>query len=49
MYIQTARYILKNYVGFKTKGKSPSDSVKYIERFNDLSNVKLEGKSPWTA
>lgn len=33
MYMQTARYILKSYLGFMTKGKKLSDSVKYIEKF----------------
>ena len=30
MYIQTARYVLKSYLGFITKGKTLSQSVKYI-------------------
>lgn len=48
MYIQTARYILKSYLGHLTKGKTLSDSVKYIEQFGNLSEVKFNGKSKWT-
>ena len=33
MYLQTARYVLKNYLGYVTKGKPLADSVKYIARF----------------
>lgn len=47
MYIQTARYILKSYLGHLTKGKPLTDSVKYIEKFPSLSEVKLFGKKPW--
>jgi hypothetical protein len=30
MYIQTARYILKSYIGHLTKNKPLTDSVKYL-------------------
>ena len=33
MYLQTAKYILKGYVGYITKGKSLAESVSYIGRF----------------
>lgn len=49
MYIQTARYILKSYLGFITKGKKLSDSVKYIEKFQAVQDVKFFGKTSWTA
>ena len=39
MYLQTARYVLKSYLGHATKGKPLTDSVKYIETFQDLSDV----------
>ena len=48
MYIQTARYILKSYIGLLTKGKTPTDSVKYLEKFNDIKQAKFFGKKPWT-
>lgn len=48
MYIQTARYILKSYLGFMTKGKKLTDSVKYIELFESISETKFSGKAPWT-
>jgi acyl-CoA oxidase len=47
MYIQTARYIIKSYIGFITKGKPLTDSVKYLEKFNALGDVKFFGKKPW--
>ena len=48
MYLQTARYALKSYLGFVTKGKKPTDSVKYITRFEEVSGLQLAGKNPWT-
>lgn len=48
MYIQTARYILKSYIGLLTKGKTPTDSVKYLEKFNDVKEIQFFGKKPWT-
>ena len=33
MYLQAARYALKSYLGYVTKGKPLTDSVKYISRF----------------
>jgi hypothetical protein len=49
MYIQTARYILKSYIGFLTKGKPLTESVKYLEQFNSLGDVKFFGKAPWSS
>ncbi len=48
MYLQTARYVLKNYLGFITKGKPLADSVKYIARIQDLADTQFTGKNPWT-
>lgn len=48
MYLQTAMYVLKSYIGFITKGKSLTDSVKYIARIQELSDVRFAGKNPWT-
>ena len=33
MYLQAANYALKSYLGYVTKGKPLTDSVKYISRF----------------
>lgn len=48
MYIQTARYIIKSYVGLLTKKKPLTDSVKYLETFPTLADTKFYGKAPWT-
>ena len=48
MYLQAARYVLKSYLGYLTKGKPLTDSVKYIARFQDLADVQFAGKKPWT-
>lgn len=48
MYIQTARYILKSYVGLLTKNKPLTDSVSYLSSFPTLDDVKFYGKSAWT-
>ena len=48
MYLQTARYVLKGYLGHITKGKPLADSIKYINRFQELSEVQFAGKKPWT-
>jgi hypothetical protein len=48
MYIQTARYILKSYIGLLTKNKPLTDSVKYLTLFPSLSETKFFGKSAWT-
>ena len=48
MYLQTAMYVLKSYIGFITKGKSLTDSVKYIARIQELSDVRFAGKNAWT-
>lgn len=38
MYLQTAMYALKSYLGYITKGKPLTESVKYMERFQDISD-----------
>ena len=48
MYLQTARYVLKNYLGFMTKGKALADSVKYIARLQELNEKQFAGKTSWT-
>jgi len=48
MYLQTAKYILKGYVGFITKGKSLAESVNYIGRFGELEEKRFVGKEAWT-
>ena len=48
MYLQAALYALKSYGGFMTKGKPLPDSLKYIEKFQDLSDVQFSGNKPWT-
>ena len=48
MYIQTARYVLKNYATHLTKPEKPlADSVKYIKQFDSLAQTTL-GDDPWT-
>jgi hypothetical protein len=47
LYVQTARYILKSYLGH-LQGKPLTDSVKYIARLQDLSDVSFTGNSSWT-
>lgn len=48
MYLQTAMYALKSYLGYITKGKPLTESVKYMERFQDISDFQLSGSDPWT-
>ena len=48
MYIQTARYILKSYLGLLTKNKPLTDSVKYLATFPSLAHAKFSGETPWT-
>lgn len=48
MYLQTARYVLKNYLGFMTKGKALADSVKYIARLQEFNEKQFAGKTSWT-
>ena len=48
MYLQTALYVLKSYLNHITKGKQLADSVKYIERFQELSESQFAGNKPWT-
>jgi hypothetical protein len=48
MYLQTARYVLKSYLAYLAKKKVPSDSVKYITRFELLTNVRFTGGNDWT-
>lgn len=48
MYLQTARYVLKNYLGHVTKGKPLTDSVKYIARIAELAETQFAGKTSWT-
>ena len=36
MYLQTAMYVLKSYLGHITKGKPLTDSVQYLSRFEDI-------------
>jgi len=47
MYLQSARYVLKSYLGHVTKGKPLSDSVSYISRFQELSEKQFAGSQPW--
>ena len=48
MYLQSARYALKSYLGYVTKGKKLTDSVKYISRFEEVADLQLSGKKSWT-
>lgn len=48
MYLQTARYVLKNYLGHITKGRSLTESVKYITRIPELAEVQFAGKTSWS-
>jgi hypothetical protein len=48
MYLQTARYVLKGYLGYITKGKPLTESISYIARLQDLSETKFVGKNPWS-
>lgn len=49
LYAQTAKYVLKSYFGFITKGKPLNDSVKYIEQLSNAADVKFVNKEEWTA
>lgn len=48
MYLQTARYVLKNYIGHMTKGKPLAESVKYISRISELAETQFAGKKSWS-
>ena len=48
MYLQTARYALKSYLGHLTKGKSLTESVSYITRFPEVAELQFAGNKPWT-
>ena len=48
MYLQTARYVLKGYLGYITKGKPLTESLSYIGRLQDMSDTKFVGKNPWS-
>ena len=48
MYIQTARYVLKGYLGYVTKGKKPADSISYLTSFARLADTRFTGKHHWT-
>ena len=47
MYLQTAMYVIKSYLGWITKGKPLNDSVKYLSCFDEIREMKFEGKSLW--
>lgn len=46
MYLQTARYIIKSFLGH-LKGKPLTDSVKYLATLNK-DTAPLAGKTEWT-
>ena len=48
MHLQAARYVLKNYLGYVTKGKTLTDSVRYIARIQELNETQFAGKTSWT-
>ena len=48
MYLQTALYVLKRYSDYFRKGKKLKESVKYIGRFEELSDVEFAGSKPWS-
>lgn len=48
MYLQTAQYVLKSFLGFKFKGKKLTESVRYIASFDEFKGIKLAGNQPWT-
>ena len=43
MYLQTAMYVIKSYLGWITKGKPLNDSVKYLSCFDEIRQMKFEG------
>ena len=43
MYLQTAQYVLKSFLGFKFKGKKLTESVGYIASFDELKGIQLAG------
>lgn len=47
MYIQTARYVIKNYLAL-LKGKKVAESVKYVSELEGVTDLKLFGKQEWT-
>ena len=47
MYIQTARYVIKNYLAL-LKGKKVAESVKYVSELEAVSDLQLSGKQEWT-
>ena len=48
MYLQTARYILKSYLGYMTKGKPLTESLQYLSRLQELNDKQFSGKESWT-
>jgi len=48
MYLQTARYVLKSYLGYVTKGKKLTESVSYIQKFEELAEKTFEGREAWS-
>lgn len=48
MYLQSAQYVLKSYIGYLTKGTPLTDSVKFIERIQDVSELQFAGKQAWS-
>ena len=48
MYLQSAMYVLKGYLGHITQGKPLNESIRYIARFSDLQQTLFVGKNPWT-
>jgi hypothetical protein len=45
---RAAGYVLKNYLGYLTKGKPSTDSVKYIARLQDLARLSSQARTSWT-
>ena len=48
MYLQTARYILKGYRGFVTKGKKLPYSLQYMAKLQELQEKKWSGNDGWS-
>ena len=48
MYLQTARYILKGYRGFVTKGKKLPYSLQYMAKLQELQEKKWSGNDRWS-
>ena len=49
MYLQTARYVLKGYRNYLTKGKKLPYSLQYMARMPDFAGKKWSGNDAWTA